>query len=208
MIYSGSLDGGGERKANAMSALPLRTPCLCVKFSALSCLNRRQSTVSFELALPLKKFAAALTRPVELKSFICNAYKKHGGLEAESEANAIPALPLRTPGPYFELSPLSLPICWLLAVSCKPPLPLKNFSSALTCPVELKSFICNAYKKHGGVGDYAPRLVRHSPCGTAASRSNAHNSNLFMRLLHDSLDTGGVGVCLPPSPLRSRVTPP
>ena len=79
MIYCLCLYRGGERKANAMSALPLRTLCLCVKLSSLSGPNSRASNVADELVFPLSPLLAILTSPFKPKSFVRNAYKKHGG---------------------------------------------------------------------------------------------------------------------------------
>jgi hypothetical protein len=62
------------------------------------------------------------------------------------------ALPLRTLFPCVRISPLTPAIGGLLPVGCQPPLPLSPFPATLARPVKHKSFICNAYKKHGRVG--------------------------------------------------------
>jgi hypothetical protein len=102
---------------------------------------------------------------------------------------------------------------------------LSALSATLTSYVKPKSFVCHSYKKHGGVGEDAPFLARHSssPAASAAhsntrllrapsargnpSHTNTCNSNPFMRLLHDSLDTRGGAVCPAPSPRRFRIQP-
>jgi hypothetical protein len=85
----------------------------------------------------------------------------------------------------------------------------RGHSSLATIPFRIKSFAddlpltpieSHLYKKQGrGWGlDHFPLSPSADKCAT---HSNARNPNLFMRLLHGSLDTPGVGVCL--FPLRS-----
>jgi hypothetical protein len=95
------------------------------------------------------------------------------------------ALPLPTLCHCVRPSCLSSPSCRLLAVSRELPLPQKNFSATPTHLFEPKSFICNAYKKHGGVGE-CTAFARHSPLATSATRRNARNSNPLLHLLHNS----------------------
>jgi hypothetical protein len=144
-----------------MSAPPLRTQGLCVGLSFLSFPNRQLSTVGCELALPLNSPPAILTSPVTPKSFIRNAYKKHGGGGRESEANALSTLPLRTLCLFVRISPLSHSSCRLFGLDCR--LPLPTFPVTLTRPINPKSFICNAYKKHRGVRVCPPTSALHSP---------------------------------------------
>jgi|HubBroStandDraft_6_1064221.scaffolds.fasta_scaffold94917_3 hypothetical protein len=61
-------------------------------------------------------------------------------------------LPLCTPTLDSRLPPHTYPVCGLSAVGCKLPLPPETFSGTLARPVTPKSFIRNAYKKHGGWG--------------------------------------------------------
>jgi hypothetical protein len=144
-----------------MSAPSLRTQCPCVGFSCLFFPNRQLSTVGCELALPLNSPPAILTSPVTPKSFIRNAYKKHGGVGRESEANAMSTLPLRTLCLFVRISPLSPSSCRLFGLDCR--LPLPTFPVTPTRPINLKPFICNAYKKHGGVRVCPPTSALHSP---------------------------------------------
>lgn len=73
-----------------MSAPSLRTQCPCVGFSCLFFPNRQLSTVGCELALPLNSPPAILTSPVTPKSFIRNAYKKHGGWDEKARLTPCP----------------------------------------------------------------------------------------------------------------------
>ena len=73
-----------------MSAHPLPqcTPTLDSKLPPLSYPSRRLSTVGCELRLLLNIFPIARTSSSEPKSFIRNAYKKHGGVgDASGTAN-------------------------------------------------------------------------------------------------------------------------
>jgi hypothetical protein len=133
--------------------LPLCTPTLGSKLPPHPYPGCGLSTVGCKLRLPLGPFPPTLTLPSELKSFICNAYKKHGGVGVGSQSNAMPTPPLRTLCLCVRLSCLSSPNCRLLAVSCKLPVDLRTFPAASTRTPKPKSFIRNAYKKHGGVGD-------------------------------------------------------
>jgi hypothetical protein len=132
-----------------MSALPLRTLCLCVRISSLSSPNCRLSAVGSELPVLRSSSAGTLTSPVTPKSFVRNAYKKHGGV-GEREAGAMSPLPLRTLCLCVRIFSISYPNCRLLAVSCKLPLPPKTFPATFARLVKPKSFVRNAYKKHGG----------------------------------------------------------
>jgi len=123
-------------------------------------------------------------------------------------------LPLRTPSLYPKLPPLSYTISGLLAVGCRLPRPPIPFPATRKNRIKRKSFLCNAYKKHGGVGEHFSRLVSRSPRATCGTHSNTCNSNPLMRLIHGSLDTRGGGVCpaprpssLPPAPPESRLEP-
>jgi hypothetical protein len=115
------------------------------------------------------------------------------------------ALPLRTPCLCVRISPPTLSIGGLPAAGSKLPLHVSPFSATFRRPVKFKSFICNGYKIHGGVGRYVSRRARHSRCVTSVTHSNVRKSNRFMRLLHGSLDTRGGGVC--PSPSGSSALP-
>jgi hypothetical protein len=64
--------------------------------------------------------------------------------------------------------------------------------NVLTGPVKHKSFICNAYKKRGGVGVDSTFLSPLSSLATFATRRNACNSSPLIRLLHN-MRTPGVG---------------
>jgi hypothetical protein len=83
---------GGEREAGAMSPLPLRTLCLCVRTSSISSPNCRLLAVGCKLPLPPKTFPPTLARPVKPKSIVRNAYKKHGGA-----GGCPPLAPLHSP---------------------------------------------------------------------------------------------------------------
>ena len=79
--------------------------------------------------------------------------------------------------------------------------------ATLTDNVNRKPFVCHSYKKTGGWGirnaphSAVPRLSsgcsfdRSAAIVPLRTHSNTRNSNSFMRLLHDSLDTPGVGSC-------------
>jgi hypothetical protein len=131
-----------------MSALPLCTLCLRVRISSLSSPNCRLLAVGCKLHLPPKTSPATFASPVKPKSFICNAYKKQG-VGGEGEAGAMPPLPLCL---CVRISSISSPNCRLSAVSCKLPLPLSPSPATLASRAEDKSFVRNAYKKHGGEG--------------------------------------------------------
>src|SRR5271170_5819185 len=113
--------------------------------------------------------------------------------------------PLRTLCLCVGISPLTPSTGGLSAVGCGLPLPLSASPATFTRSVKHKSYICNAYKKHGGVGEYVPLSVSRSPRPTCSAHSNACNLNRFMRLLHGSLDTPGV--CPSPSPRKFRLQP-
>jgi hypothetical protein len=132
---------------------PPSTPTLDSKLPPYSYPSCRLSAVGCELRPLLKIFPVARTSPAELKSFICNAYEKHGGVGVGSPSNAMPPLPPRTLCLCVRLSCLSSPNFRLLAVSCKLPVDLRTFPAASTRTLKPKSFIRNAYKKHGEVGD-------------------------------------------------------
>ncbi len=85
---------------------------------------------------------------------------------------------------------------------------LSPFPAALTRHVKPKSFIFHSYEKHRGAGESVRFFARYSPPGAPDPHSNARNSNSLMRLLHNSLSTGGVGVCPPPSTRKLRLPPP
>jgi hypothetical protein len=109
------LDSGGERKASAMSALPLCTLPVFVGPSSLppfDCglfpLARRLSapltplfatlanTVqATENTATLSPFPATLTSHVKHKSFVCHSYRKHGGWGAPciDPPTSFPCLP-------------------------------------------------------------------------------------------------------------------
>jgi hypothetical protein len=79
-----------------------------------------------------------------------------------------------------------------------------HHSSLTTIPFRIKFFAdphpltaieSHSYKKGGGRWDLQ-HLPHFSPAEKCSTHSNASNSNLFMRLLHGSLDTPGEGVCL------------
>jgi hypothetical protein len=136
-----------------MPALPLRTPSLHSKLSPLSFSASGLLAVGCQLPIPPSPSPATHKRPINHKSFIRNVYKKHGGVGVGSPSNAMPPLPLRTLCLCVRLSCLSSPSFRLLAVSCKLPVALRIFPAASTRTLKPKSFIRNAYKKHGGVGD-------------------------------------------------------
>ncbi len=189
-----------------MSVLPLRTLCLRVRTSSPAFPNCRLSAVGCELPLPPSSSPAIFASLVKPKSFVCNAYKKQG-VGGEREAGAMSPLSLGTLCLCVRISSLSAPNHRLSAVGCKRPLLPDTFPATLVRPVKPKSIVSDAYKKHGGLGECVARLAPHSPRVTSVTHSDARNSNLFMRLLHDSLDTRGVGGCPPPSPLQLPLSP-
>jgi hypothetical protein len=138
-----------------MSAHPLPpcTPTLDSKLPPHPYQDCGLPAVGGKLRLPLGFFPATLTLPSEPKSFIRNAYKKQGGVGVGSPSNAMPPLPLRTLCLCVRLSSLSSPNFRLLAVSCELPVDLRTFLASSMRTLKPKSFIRNAYKKHGGVGD-------------------------------------------------------
>lgn len=104
-------------------------------------------------------------------------------------------LPLRTLCLSVRFSSPTPSIDGLLAVGCELPLPLGPFPGTLMRLVKLKSFVCNAYKKHGGVGCHVRFFALHSSSLTSATRRNSRNSNPFICLLPNSR-TPGVGGAL------------
>lgn len=144
-----------------MSPLPLRTLCLCVRISSLSSPNCRLPAVGSELHVPRLSSPAAFTSRVKPKSFIRNVYKKRG-VGGEREAGAMSPLPLSTLCLSVMISSVSSPNCRLLAIGCKLPLPPNPFPATLARPVKPKSFVRNAYKKHGGEGACPPLAPLHS----------------------------------------------
>jgi hypothetical protein len=128
----------------------------------------------------------------------------------------MPALSLRNPPLCVKLSPPRLathhctifvrqpvtPVSPFFATLTRHLQPAENkatlsaLSITLTSHVKPKSFVCRSYKKHRGVGESVPCFTRGPLRVTSATHRNTRNSNPFMRLLHDSLDTRG-GVCRP-----------
>jgi hypothetical protein len=114
--------------------------------------------------------------------------------------------PLLTSCLRVKLSRVPLSSCRLSAVGCRlsfPPIPLP---ATLAARVKPKSFICNAYKKHGGVRVGSTFFIPHSTPGTSTTRRNARNSNPTIRLLHNSR-THGVGGT-PSSEVKHQLSPP
>jgi hypothetical protein len=189
-----------------MSDLPLTTPSLDSRLSPLSFSICGLLAVGCQLPLPVSPCPSAHKWPINHKSFIRNAYKKHG-VGDEREVGAMSSLPLSALSLCLRISSVSSQNRRLLAAGCKLPLPPKTLPTTFARLVKPKSFVRNVYKKHGGVGECVARLAPHSARVTSVTRSDARNSNLFMRLLDDSLDTRGVGGCPPPSPLQSPLAP-
>ena len=105
------------------------------------------------------------------------------------------ALPLRTLCLCVKIPSLTSSIGGLLAFGREPSPPLSCFPATFARPVKPKSFICNAYKKHGGVGCHVRFFALHSSYVTSAIRRNFRNSNPFICLLPNSR-TPGVGGAL------------
>ncbi len=125
--------------------------CLCVRNSSISSPNCRLLTIGCKLPLPPTSPPATLTIPLTPKSFIRNAYKKHG-VGGERKAGAMSLLPLRTLCLCVRIPSISSANYRLSAVGCKLPLPPNPFPATLARPFKPKSFIRNAYKKQGGGG--------------------------------------------------------
>ena len=115
----------------------------------------------------------------------------------------------------IRISSLSSPNRRLSAVGCELPCPLSSSRATFARSVQHKSFICNAYKKHRGVGEYSPFFPRRSSFVAFVTRRNAGNPNPLMHLLHNSrtprgggYDSSEVRLLFPPSGACPLSSPP